>query len=354
MDIEVDSKQLAECVEFALDRAVKLGASQAEVAAGSDEGLVASVRKREVETVEFTRNHSFGITVYNGKAKGSSGTTDLTLDAIDKAVSAAWDIAQYTSEDRYAGLPDRDEMAKAFPDLDLDHPWQIEPQHAIELALQCESAGMELPGISNSEGATLTTGRGVRLYGNSHGFLNCNIGTGHGISCALIAGEGESMQRDYWSTRHRVPDCLLSPEKVGLVAAQRAVARMNPRKVPTGSYPVLFSAPLAGGLVGHVLSAIAGSNQYRKSSFLLDKLDTRIASDCLSIYEKPLLPQAASSAACDAEGLATKEKYFVENGYLTSYVLSTYSGRRLGMKSTANAGGARNVRIHDSGVGYSE
>ncbi|MCG8316509.1 MAG: metalloprotease PmbA [Pseudomonadales bacterium] len=354
MDIEADKKKLTECVAFALDKATQLGASQAEVAAGSDEGLVASVRKNEVETVEFTKNHSFGITVYNGKAKGSSGTTDLTLEAIEKAVSAAWDIAQYTSEDPHAGLPDAEDMATSFLSLDLDHPWEVEPQQAIEMALQCESAGMALQGITNSEGATLSSGRGVRLYGNSHGFLNSTLGTGHGLSCSLIAGKGDTMQRDYWSTRHRVPEKLLSPEAVGRTAAERALARLNPKKMHTGTYPVIFSAPLAGGLVGHVLSAIAGSNLYRKSSFLLDKLDSKIASDSLSIYEMPHLPQAASSAACDSEGLPTREKYFVENGFLTSYVLSTYSGRRLGMKSTANAGGARNVRIHDSGKSYHE
>ena len=354
MEIASDKVKLSECIELALEKARALGATQAEVAASSDEGLVASVRKGEVETVEFTRNHGFAITVYRGKAKGSSGTSDLTADAVATAVTAAWDIAQHTSEDPCAGLAEADLMATEFPDLDLDHPWNLTPAQAQEMALACESAGMATTGITNSEGATVSSGRGVRCYGNSHGFRNCNVGTQHGLSCALIAGQGDKMQRDYWSTRHRVPGQLQAPEAVGEEAARRALARMDPRQIPTGTYPVLFAAPLAGGLIGHLLSAIAGGSLYRKSSFLLDKLNETVASPVLSVCEKPRLQQGISSAACDGDGLPTREKHFVRDGVLTSYMLGTYSARRLGMESTANVGGARNVRVDSTGEDFAE
>ena len=319
------------------------------MAASSDEGLIASVRKGDVETVEFTKNHGFAITLYRGKAKGSSGTTDLTPQAVETAVAAAWDIAQHTSEDSYAGLAEADQMAMEFPDLDLDHPWDLAPADAIQLALACESAGLAQSGITNSEGATVSTGRGVRFYGNSHGFRHGAIGTQHGLSCALIAGEGDHMQRDYWSTRHRVPTLLQAAEAVGEEAARRTLARLNPRRIPTGNYPVVFAAPLAGGIIGHLLSAISGSNLYRKSSFLLDKLNEEVAASLLSVYELPRLPQGVASAVCDGDGLPTREKHFVRDGVLCSYMLGTYSARRLGMTSTANVGGARNVRVDHTG-----
>ena len=354
MEIASDKAKLSECIEIALEKARALGATQAEVAASSDEGLVASVRKGEVETVEFTRNHGFAVTLYRGKAKGSSGTSDLTPEAVATAVSAAWDIAQHTSEDPCAGLADAAQMATEFPDLDLDHPWNLTPDRAQEIALACESAGMALAGITNSEGATVSSGRGVRVYGNSHGFRNSSVGTQHGLSCALIAGQGDKMQRDFWSTRHRVPDQLLAPEAVGEEAARRALARLNPRRIPTGTYPVLFAAPLAGGLIGHLLSAVAGGSLYRKSSFLLDKLNETVASPVLSVYEKPRLKQGIASAVCDGDGLPTREKHFVRDGVLTSYMLGTYSARRLGMESTANVGGARNVRVDATGQSIAE
>ncbi|MCG8671871.1 MAG: metalloprotease PmbA [Pseudomonadales bacterium] len=352
MDIDTDKQTLINCVQQALSEAQRLGACQAEVAASTDEGLVATVRKADVETVEFTKNHGFGITLYKGKSKGSSGTSDLSSDSVKRAVAAAWDIAQHTSEDSYAGLADAELMAQEFPDLDLFHPWQLQPQEAIEVALTCEASGTALPGIENSEGATVASGIGLRVYGNSHGFMNTNLGTSHSISCALIAGEGDGMQRDYWSTRHRVPGLLEDAAQVGRKAAERAIARLNPKKVPTGQYNVVYAAPLAGGLIGHILSAIAGGNLYRQSSFLLDKLDQKVADSCLSVFEKPHIPQGISSAACDGDGLPTQAKHFVDEGLLTSYMLSTYSARRLGMRSTANAGGARNVRTSTTGEDF--
>lgn len=354
MDTESEKQKLTDCVALALEHAKSLGASQAEVVSSSDEGLIASVRKGEPETIEFTKNHGFAISLYQGKSKGSSGTSDLTPDAVLQAVSAAWDIAQHTSEDPYAGLAEPEHMASQFPDLDLDHPWNLNPNQALQLALSCESSGLSESGITNSEGATLSTGRGVKVYGNSHGFLFAGLGTQHGLSCALIAGEGDHMQRDYWSTRHRVPTALEAPELVGRKAAERALARMNPRQVHTGTYPVLFHAPVAGGLIGHLLSAIAGGSLYRKSSFLLDKLGQKIANERLSVYERPQLLQGPTSSVCDGDGLATYDKHFVDQGSLVNYMLGTYSARRLGMESTANVGGARNVRITDNGLSYAE
>lgn len=352
MTIETDKAKLEDCVALALQKAKALGATQSEVVASADEGLIASVRRGDVETVEFTKNHGFAITLYQGKSKGSSGTTDLTPEAINAAVEAAWDIAQHTSEDPYSGLADADKMATRLFDLDLDHPWQLQPNDAIEMATACEAAGLNLAGITNSEGATVSTGRGARVYGNSHGFVNSTLGTQHGLACALIAGEGDHMQRDFWSTRHRVPSLLDSPESVGREAGRRALARMNPRKVATGHYPVLFSAPLAAGLIGHLLSAVAGGNLFRKSSFLVDKLNQKVAASALSVYEEPHLPQGASSACCDGDGLPTFSKHFVSDGVLVNYMLGTYSARRLGMTSTANVGGARNVRTSQSDSDY--
>ena len=352
MDIASDKSKLEQCVETALGKAASLGASQAEVAASANEGLIASVRKGEVETVEFTRNHGFAITLYRGKAKGSSGTSELTPEAIETAVSAAWDIAQYTSEDPCAGLAEPEQMATDFPDLDLDHPWDLNPEKALELALACEAAGLLAPGITNSEGASLSTGRGVRVYGNSHGFRCESLGSQHGLSCGLIAGEGDRMQSDFWSTRHRVPSQLQSPEAVGEEAARRALAKLDPRQIATGTYPVLFAAPVAGGVIGHLLSAIAGGNLYRKSSFLLDKLDQQVAASRLSVFEQPRLVRGISSAVCDGDGLPTRDKHFVRDGVLCNYMLGTYSARRLGMESTANTGGARNVRVSDDGLDF--
>ncbi|MDX1692137.1 MAG: metalloprotease PmbA [Ketobacteraceae bacterium] len=353
MDIASDKAKLYQCIETALSRAASLGATQAEVAASSDEGLIATARKGEAETVEFTKNHGFGVTLYRGKAKGSSATSELTPAAVETAVAAAWDIAQHTSEDPCAGLADAELMATEFPDLDLDHPWDIGPEEALEMALACEAEGISNPGITNSEGATVSTGRSVRVYGNSHGFRYGSLGTQHGISCALIAGEGERMQRDFWSTRHRVPSRLQAPGEVGAEAARRALARLDPRQIPTGTYPVLFAAPVAGGLIGHLLSAIAGGSLYRKSSFLLDKLNQPVAAPLLSVYEKPRLVRGIASAVCDGDGLPTYEKHFVKDGILCSYMLGTYSARRLGMQSTANVGGARNIRVDDTGQDFS-
>lgn len=354
MDIASDTSKLHQCIETALSKAASLGATQAEVAASSNEGLIASVRKGEVETVEFTKNHGFAITVYHGKAKGSSGTSELTTEAVETAVSAAWDIAQYTSEDPCAGLANAEQMATDFPDLDLDHPWELDPEKALDMALSCEAAGLKASGISNSEGASVSTGRAVRAYGNSHGFRYDSLGTQHGISCALIAGESDRMQTDFWSSRHRVPSELQSPEAVGEEAARRALAKLDPRQIPTGTYPVLFAAPMAGGLIGHLLSAIAGGSLYRKSSFLLNKLDQQVAAQRLSIYEQPRLLRATSSACCDGDGLPTYDKHFVKDGVLCNYMLGTYAARRLGMESTANVGGARNVRVDHDDMSFDE
>ncbi len=333
-------------VEQILAEARRQGASACEVAVSLQDGLTASVRQREIESVEFIRDQGFSITVYCGQRKGSASTTATGEAAMREAVAAALAIARHTSEDDCAGLADASLMAKELPELDLWHPWELSPERAIELALECEAAAFAAdPRITNADGTSVDTSSGCTVYGNSHGFIGGYAGTAHSISCVMIAGAGEQMQRDYWYDHGRRADLLEPVESIGRRAAERTVSRLGARPVPTCNVPVLFSAEMASGLFGHLLGAISGGNLYRKASFLVDALGEQLFPDWFTLDERPLLQGGLASSAFDGDGLATRAQPFIRDGELVSYLLSTYSGRKLGLPSTANAGGARNVFV---------
>jgi PmbA protein len=337
---------LQEQVEAILAEAKRQGASACEVAVSAGQGLSTTVRQREVETVEFNRDQGFGITLYVGQRKGSASTSATGAEAIRETVAAALAIAKHASEDECAGLADAALMARELPELDLYHPWSITPEQAVEQALVCEAAAFAAdPRIKNADGTSLNTHQGCRVYGNSHGFIGGYASTRHSLSCVMIAEGGGQMQRDYWYDVNRQGELLAGAEGIGQRAAERAVSRLGARPVPTCEVPVLFAAELAGGLFSHLLAAISGGNLYRQSSFLEGALGQRLFPEWLSLDERPHLPRALGSATFDGDGLATYAKPFVEKGELVSYVLGTYSGRKLGLPSTANSGGVHNLFV---------
>ncbi len=345
-DIRHSEEELKSLVVDILAEARRQGASGAEVSASADAGLSVTVRRGELETVEFNQDRGFGITVYFGQRKGSASTSDSRPEAIRETVQAAVNIARFTQEDPCNGLADAGLMPASVPDLDLFHPWQMDPAAAQALALACEGAGLARdPRLVNSEGAQVSTQQSCRVYGNSHGFIGSYVATRHGVSCVLIAEDENGMQRDYWYTSARDPSNLQDAEAVGIEAAQRTVARLSPRKVQTGRFPVLFAPNMATGLMGHLLGAISGGAQYRKASFLLDSLGDTVAADHLTLAEQPHLPNSIGAAAFDGDGVATRDKAFLDQGVVRSYVLSTYSARRLGMQTTGNAGGVFNLTV---------
>ncbi|MCC5886806.1 MAG: metalloprotease PmbA [Gammaproteobacteria bacterium] len=343
---------LEERVARILEIARTRGADSAEVAVSRSEGLAVSVRHGEVETVEQTRDQGFGITVYLGRRKGSASTSDSSENAIAATVEKALSIARYTAEDPAAGLADAELMPGGpLPDLDLCHAWDIDVGEATELARICEAAALGFDErITNSDGANVNSGRSCRAYGNSHGFIGSELATRHGLSVAVIAGREGGMQRDYAFTMDRSPAALEAAEEIGRRAGERTVARLGARPVPTARVPVLFSHDVAAGLLGHLVSAISGGNLYRRSSFLLDALGQQIFPQRVQIEERPHLPRALGSASFDGDGVATRPKHLVADGKLTSYVLSAYSARRLGLVTTGNAGGVHNLRISDDGL----
>lgn len=327
-----------------LAEAKKQGASGAEAGLSKDEGLSVTVRLGEVETIEHHRSQGLGVTVYFGQRKGSASTTDLRQDALRETVGAACRIAQYAAADEFAGLPDAELLAREFPDLDLYHPWALEAERAIDVARQCEDAARRFhPAITNSEGASIHTYQGLRVLGNSLGFLHGYPSSRHSLSCSVIAQSGDSMQRDDWWTAARAATDLEAADAVGRKAAERALRRLDAQTLSTRQCPVLFAADVAGGLLGHFIGAIRGGNLYRKSSFLLDRLGQRIFPEFIHIHEEPHLPKGLGSAPYDSEGVATRPRDLVRDGVLRSYVLSSYSARKLGMQTTANAGGVHNL-----------
>ncbi|TDV60781.1 metalloprotease PmbA [Pseudomonas sp. LP_7_YM] len=337
---------LQQQVEQIVAEARRQGATACEVAVSVDQGLSTSVRQREVETVEFNRDQGFGITLYVGQRKGSASTSASGPDAIRETVAAALAIAKHTSEDESSGLADAALMAKEQPDFDLFHPWNITPEEAIERALTCEAAAFDADSrIKNADGTTLNVHQGCRVYGNSHGFIGGYASTRHSLSCVMIAEKDGQMQRDYWYDVSRQGELLMDGRLIGQKAAERAASRLGARPVPTCEVPVLFSAELAGGLFGSFLGAISGGTLYRKSSFLEGAMGQRLFPEWMTIDERPHLMRAMGSSAFDGDGLATYAKPFVENGELVSYILSTYSGRKLGLPSTANAGGVHNLFV---------
>ncbi len=346
---EVDGTRIPELKNIVADtlaRARQLGASQAEADVSLQKGLTTTVRLGEVETVEYQRDRGMGVTVYFGKRKGSASTADLSARAVSETVEKACDIARYTAEDDCSGLADPDELARDVPDLDLDHPWDMSPEQAVECARACEAAGREVDTrITNSEGATVGSHRGVRVYGNSHGFLGGYPSTSHSISCVLLAQVGDDMQRDYWYSSARDARDLESAETIGRKAGERAVARLRARKLTTQRARVLFSPEVARGLIGHFLGAVRGSSQYRKSSFLFGAAGQQVFPDFFELRERPHIPKGLGSTPFDSEGVATRDRELVRDGTLQGYVLGSYSARKLGLKTTGNAGGNHNLLV---------
>lgn len=344
-----DIERLKTIVQSLLDEAEQQGATAAEAGLSQENGLSVTARMGEVETIEHHCDQGLGITVYFGQRKGSASTTDLLPNAIKETVSAACSIARYTSEDEFSGLPDKELLATEFPDLDLNHPWAITAEEAIALAIECEAAALTYhPDITNSEGASINTHQGIRVLGNSLGFLQGSLSTRHSISCSVVAQRGDSMQRDYWYSVARNAKDLETASAIGNKAGERTVRRLDARRLSTRQCPVLYCAEIASGLIGSLLGAISGSALYRKSTFLLDALDKQIFPEFIRIHEQPLLKGALGSAAYDGEGVATKTRDIVSQGYLRGYVLSSYSARKLGMQTTGNAGGVHNLAISTS------
>jgi len=348
--VATDGADLLALVELALGEAKSLGASQAEAAVSMDVGLSVSVRLGEVETVEYQRDRGMAVTVYFGTRKGSASTADLGAAALRETVAKACSIARFTAEDPCAGLADVDTLATEIPDLELAHPWDVTPERACEIALECEAAAMAVDArITNSEGAGVSTHRGLRAYGNSHGFLAAYPGTVHSLSCAVLGAEGEAMERDYWYSTVRDWRELEAAASVGRTAGERAVRRLGARQLGTMRVPVLYTPDVARGLISHFIGAIRGGSQYRRASFLLDAAGEQVFPDWFALSERPHLRRALASAPFDHEGVATSDRELVAGGVLLGYVLSTYSARKLGLRTTGNAGGTHNLIVPGRG-----
>ncbi|ARP83706.1 metalloprotease PmbA [Bordetella genomosp. 8] len=338
--------RFSELVQNVLAHARKVGASDAVAEVSESLGLSVSVRKNDIETVEQTRDRSLDVTVYAGQRRGSASTSDFSDAALRETVEAAWHIASHTAEDPAAGLPDEDMLARDYPDLKLHYPWTIGTEEAAELALRAERAARAVdPRITNTEGASIGTFEGQFVMGNTRGFLGGYPYSRHSLSVAPIAGRGNGMQRDYWYSSERDAANLAEPEAVGRYAAERALSRLSARRVRTGKFPVLFEAPLALGLLGALTQAVNGGALYRKASFLVDSLGQPIFADHIDITEDPHVVGGMGSSPFDDEGVVTRARDVVKAGVLEGYFLSTYTARKLGMKTTGNAGGSHNLTL---------
>ncbi|MFQ1626259.1 metalloprotease PmbA [Lysobacter zhanggongensis] len=345
-DSEARLDALAVLSQRLLEAARAAGADQAEVSCSEDAGLNVNVRMGEVETVESTRDRGIAVTVYFGGRKGSASTADLREESLAATVDQACAIARHTEHDPAAGLADAGLMATDLREFDSWHPWAVEADQAIDLALACEQAGRDFdPRLENSDGASIGSGSSLSVYANSHGFVGRERSTQHSLGCALIAGRGADMQRDGWYTIALSADELESAATVGRKAAERAVSRLSPRQVPTGEYPVLFSAEVARSLIGHLLGAVSGGALYRRASFLVDSVGQALFPEWFAIDERPFLPRGFRSASFDAEGVATRDSSLVARGVPQRYILGSYSARRLGLQTTANAGGVHNLQV---------
>ncbi|MFZ5538570.1 MAG: metalloprotease PmbA [Pseudomonadota bacterium] len=341
--------RLRELALAALDHARALGASDAASEVSESVGLSVTTRKMRVETIEHTRDKALAVTVYLGKRRGHASTSDFSPAAVREAVEAAHSIARFTAEDEAAGLPDDDDLERAPRDLDLFHPWDLDTDAAIEIARRCEQAAFAVsPQIVNSEGANVYTSSGHFVLANTRGFVGGYPYSRHSISVAPIAKDRDGMQRDDWYSSARVPQELAAPEAIGEYAARRALARLGARKLATRQCPILFEAPLACGLLGNFVQAASGGALYRKASFLVDALGKPLFADHVSIHEDPFIPRALGSSPFDEEGVRGLQRDVVERGILSGYFLSSYSARKLGMKTTGNAGGAHNLELRST------
>ena len=337
----------ADRVDSALKHAKKLGASDAGAEASEGCGLSVSVRRGALENVERNRDKSLGVTVYIGKKRGNASTSDFSDAAICQTVQAAYDIARFTAKDDTAGLPDARDIAKVHPDLDLFHPWALTSESAAEIALACEAAALGTSKrITNSEGAGVSAQQSHFFTATSAGFRGGYASSRHSLSVAPIAGKGSRMQRDAWYSSMRDAADLSAPEAVGRYAAERALARLNGRKIATTECPVLFESPMAAGLLGGFVQAVSGGALYRKTTFLLDSMGQQVFPAFIDIHEDPHTLKGKGSAPFDDEGVKTKARQVVSGGRVEGYFLSTYSARKLGLRTTGNAGGSHNLALH--------
>ena len=334
-------------VDSALKHAKKIGATDAGAEASEGCGLSVSVRKGELETVERNRDKSLGVTVYVGHRRGNASTSDFSEAAIQQTVQAAYDIARFTAEDPTAGLPDEEDIAIVHPELDLFHPWAINSEQAAQLALACEEAALKTSRrITNSDGAGVSAQQSHFFSAHTHGFRGGYASSRHSMSVAPIAampGKNAEMQRDAWFTSMRAADQMATPEAVGRYAAERALSRLGSRKIPTVECPVLFESPLAAGLLGGFVQAVSGGSLYRKTSFLVDSLGKTVFPKHIDILEDPHVLRGKGSSPFDDEGVRGLKRNVVSGGRVEGYFLSSYSARKLGMKTTGNAGGSHNL-----------
>ncbi len=354
-DLLDNRADLIQIIDAVLTQAKQLGASAAAVDIGTGAGLSANVRQGQIDTLEYERDKGLNITVYIDGQKGNVGSSDFSERAVRESVQAACRIAKYASPDQHAGLAAAALMATEVPDLDLYHPCTISPEAAIELAIACErQAFASDQRISNSDGTTFNTYSGLHLYGNSHGFIDGWNWSSHSMSCTVIASDKQGMQRDGWYSKSRDFNDLQSIEEIGKTAASRTIARLGARKLSTRKTPVIFEASVAAGLFSAFISAISGGSLYRRASFLLDKKGERVFADHVTIRERPHLLKALGSVPFDDDGVATRARDIVCDGVLQDYVLSAYSARKLGLQTTANAGGVHNLVISSGGNNLAE
>jgi len=344
--VGASTEQLRNLVSEALAEARRQGASAAEANCSISQGLSVNVRLGEVETVEHNRDKGLAVTVFVGQQSGSASTTDFSPAGVRDCVRAAATIARYTAADEHAGLADPGELARELPDLDLYHPWNPPVERAIDLARECEDAARAADArIVNSEGASVSSHDGIEVYGNSHGFLGVLPSSRHSISCSVIGQDDSGMQRDYWYSTARAAAALESPATIGRKAAERTVRRLGAEKLATRRTPVVYEAPVAASLLSHFVGAVRGTSLYRRASFLLDQLGQTVFAPQVRIHEQPFLKGALGSAPFDHDGVAPANRDLVRDGVLLGYVLDVYSARKLGMKSTGNAGGVHNLTI---------
>lgn len=342
--------QFKQIITDVLQRAQKLGASDAAAEISEGHGLSVTVRRQEVETIEQSVDKSLGVSVFIGQQRGNASTSDFSVASLQQTVQAAYDIAKFTAPDPCAGLAEEELLEKNPKDLDLFHPWDISAEKAVELASRAEQAAFAVSkNIRNSDGATVAANQSHFQMGTSRGFLGGYPFSRHFISCAPIASlsgaKGAPMQRDDWYSSSRLPKELANPEAIGKFAAQRALSRLGARSIPTGRYPVIFEAPLAAGLVGAFVQGVSGGALYRKSTFLLDSLGTQVFPKHIDLLESPHELHLTGSAPFDEEGVRTHSRKVVDAGVVKGYFLSTYSARKLGMQTTGNAGGAHHLRL---------
>ncbi len=350
-ELQTQEQELRQAVEFALNFAKKAGA-EAEVSVTKVAGLSVSSRLEQVENIEFNNDGSLGISVYLGKRKGNASTSDLQTASIQRAVESALAIAKYTSEDECTGLADKEEMAFEVPDLELYHQADISVEQALEMAIKTENAALNADEhIVNSEGASFNSHSGVRVYGNTHGMIQSYLSSRYSLSCSVISAYEDQLERDYEYTISREFEKLQSPEWVGQQAAFKAVDRLNPQKIKTCEVPVIYYNDVATGLVGHLAGAISGGALYRKSSFLLDHLGKQILPEWFAISERPHLLRQLASSAFDSEGVKTQNREIITEGVLQTYLMTSYSARKMGLKTTGHAGGIHNWLVKPNRTG---